>query len=116
MSEFTPSESERELHPVTAKEKTAGPLDLDHKIVLVDLWGPYADLLQLGLMPMRLCLAFLLGEIVLVLAVVENSADWRGGSWYDLNEIQSRLARHGLGFAEGHDSGWFLVLIDQANW
>jgi len=116
MSEFASSESERELHPVATKEKTAGPLDLDHEIVLVDLWGPDADFLQFGLMSVSLCVALLLGEIVLVLAIIENSADWWGGSWYDLNEVKPCIACHCLGFAEGHDSGLFLVLIDQANW
>lgn len=116
MGEFAPSEPERELHPVAAKKKTPGAFDLDHEIVLVDLGGSDADFLQFGLVSMRLCLALLLGEIVLVLSVIEDSADWGGGGGYYLDEVESRFTGHCLGFAEGHDPGLFLVLIDQANW
>jgi hypothetical protein len=116
MRQFAASESERELHPVTAQEESPGPFDFDHEIVRVDFRCLDANFLQFGLVPMSLLMALLLGEIVLVLTVVEDSADWWGGCWYNLNEIEPRLACHCLGFAERDYTSLFFVLIDQANW
>jgi hypothetical protein len=114
--QFASAESQGKLHSVSSEQKFAGSIDLYHKIVRVDLRGSDADFLKFGLVPVSLCVALLLGEIILVLAVIENTTDWGGGVGDHFYEVKTGLTGHCLSFAKGYNSDLPLILIDQANW
>lgn len=109
------SEAKRELHPVAAGKEITSTLNLDAKIMLADLGRFYADFLKFRLTSGGLGLLLLLPLGILPLAVIHNAADWRSGSWGDLDKIQPRLTRAIHGVAHIHDAHLLIVLVYKTN-
>jgi hypothetical protein len=102
VSHFTTSESEGgfDLHVIA--EEIDGMADFDTKIMGIDGGGELDFLHAVGVL---VFFGFLvaLGQFVSVLAVVDQSADRRGGVGRDLDQIDSCGASHGDRVAEGQD-------------
>ena len=90
VGQFTPPEDHRHNDLVLVLEKLAGAVDLDLDVVLARL-GPHADFLDLGLVRLALVLPLLL--LVLVLAVVHDTADGRLLVGRHLDQVQIDLSR-----------------------
>jgi len=103
MRELPATEADGDLDPVPVLEELDRAVDLGLEVPRADL-RRQADLLELHrpLLPLRLLLP--LGQLVLVLTVVEELDDrgCRGGR--DLDKVEALVLRHLQGLLRGHDA------------
>jgi hypothetical protein len=100
-----------DLYPVALVQELPRSSQLGPQVVDVDL-DPKPDLLERLRLLLSLCLAFALLQLVLVLAVVEDSAHWwnRGGS--DLDEIESLLLGQRQSLRGWQDAELLTLFVD----
>ena len=98
---FTTTETERHLYLHLFAEEVDGMLQLNAKVMRVDV-GAKLDLLNLIRVLVLLGFLFLLGLLVTELAVIDQFTNRRIGVRSDFDEIHAAVAPERDGITEGH--------------
>ncbi len=114
MGHLASAELDRDLESIAVLQELDRPMDLGVEVADPDLRAK-ANLLELdrSRAPLRFLVPF--GQLVLVLTIVEEADDGRGGHGSDLDEVETAILRHGECLGCGHDTQLVPVLIDDPN-